>query len=424
MIITINNTNYTKLKNLKFDPQADITGTEVIVNRFECEIITDNNISEADTAYLYDDLNNLWAKYWITKSERHGEAVKIIAQSALLLLNRITMPARFYSNTSLSSALSDIFAQISAIYGTSYTIDASLSSKTITGYAPEQSARDRFQWICFVVGAYVKTFFSDTVDLLAVDDTPSLIPLEKTFYKPKLVYGDVVTAIKVTAYSYTQGTPQTTDKWVEVNGTYYIETTQDFTLANPDVPATATDNIIEIKDVKLVNTVNVSEILTRLSTYYFQSLEVEADIINNGEFLPGKRFYLYSDVKSMVVGYLKSATFSFGLQARSSLKFAQSQTINGKELAIEYYYNDKTLYTSRFWLPVGYIYTIETKYVDYYEDGHRYIFYPLTDEITGTMPDADTVVRVECDIAIDFYEAICALYNVDDIDGEEVLKIG
>lgn len=427
MKITINSNTYTKIDNLKFDPETDIAGSSLVVNEFSADIYTKTDIPVGVNAYLYDDNNTLWAKYWVVRAERKdGEIIAVTAQSIVLLLDRFTMPAKMYTGTSISLAISEVFATITAVYPTVnlYTIDSSLSSVSYTGYAPEQSARERLLWLVFVAGAYVKTYFTPTVDIIAVDDSVEQIPMSKTFWKPSVAYGDYVTKVQAKAYSYTQGTPQATDTWVEVDGTYYIQEEQNVVLSNPSVPVTAVENVIEFDKITLINLNNVDDILTKVSTYYFQRMEVSADVINNGEYVVGKRYIVNLDEKSLIAGYVTHADFSFGKQARSKLRLVQTETIDGVTLTIEYWYGRSKIGTRSYFLPKNYQYSIENPYIDYSMDAHRYIFYPIHDNAEGTILEEDMIDTENYNVAIDFDGEICMIYDVDDLDmGEEVLKI-
>lgn len=427
MRIIIDNNVYVKIKTLRFDPQADLAGSSVVVNRFNADIYTEDEISVGVNAYLKDDLGKLWAKYWITRAERIDKTtMRIEAQSIILLLDRFDMPAKMYENESITEAITEVFSLIQAIYPTTnlFTIDNALSGVTYSGYAPEQSARDRLLWLVFVAGAYVKTYFTETVDIKVVDDTLDVIPINKTFWKPSISYGDWVTAIKAKAYIYTEGEPQTTDEWVEVDGTYYIQEERELILVNPDAPVTAADNEIVFDNITLINVDNVDEILTRLSTYYFERIEVDADIINNGEYIVGERYSLNTDENNLVAGYITSATFTFGLQAKSKIKLVQTETINGSKLTIEYWWDDTKIGEHSYYFPVGYVYSVENPFIDKSLDDHRYIFYPLDDSATGTVGSEPTVDEEEYSVAIDLCEQIAFIYNVDELEmRDEVLDI-
>ena len=419
MYANINNKTYTKLRDLSFSPQADITGAEVVINQLVVTIKTDDEIAIGQEVSLFDDRDQIWAKYWITDSDKYDEfSWKIIAQSYVLLLDRRKMPAKMYSGMSAASAIAEIMGSVS------YRVDSSVTG-TITGFAPEQSARERLQWVCFCLGAYVKTFFNDRIEILDVGEDLTVIPLKKTFWKPSVSYDDYVSAIKLKLYSYRQGTPETTDQYVTPDGqTYYIETTQDITIRNPNVPASVPENVIEFNDVKLVNSTNASEIASRLSTYYFMRMEVDAEVVNNAEFKPAERYAVYLNEETLVEGYMKTADFSFGTQAKSKIKLAQSRAIDAVRTVINYLWGDVLILAQTYFLPKRYGFTIQTQYLEKYMNDHRYVFYPLTDEASGDTGDEGTTVNIQNLPALDFYERHLMLYNVDEIDGEEVLEIG
>lgn len=418
MKLTIDNTTYEEIFDLKFDPQTDITGCELPINRFTARIKTEDNISIGSYAELLDEADNTWALYKITDADRYDDyTVEIIAQSDIINLDRITMSAQMYASASLSTVIAEIMGDIS------YTLDASFTD-TISGFAPEQSARERLQWICFCIGAYVKTFFTSTVDILPVTETLSIIPSSQTYWRPKISYDDYVTAVKVRAYSYTQGTPQTTDKWVTADEqTYYIESTQDITLSNTDVPSGVPENVLEFLDCKLVNSDNVDDIASRLATNYFLREVVKGDVVDNGEFYPGQCAVMNDGTDNLVQGYIKSADFTFGLQAKASIELGQARAIDGVYVIVNYDFGGYTVRTNNYLLPSNYDYEIETKYVDITLDGHRYILYPLVTSVSGNTGEEGTTHTVSCAIALDLYQGIMKLENVDEVDGESIVSI-
>lgn len=420
MFVNINNKNYTKLRDLSFDPQADITGAEIVINQFVVTIKTDDVIEIGQEASLYDDKNRIWAKYWITDSDRYDEySWTIIAKSQVLLLDRRKMPAKMYSGMSASSAIAEVMGSVS------YRVDSSVTG-TITGFAPEQTARERLQWICFCLGAYVKSFFNDRIEILDVGEDLTVIPLQKTFWKPKISYDDYVSAIKLRLYTYRQGTPETTDKYVTPDDqTYYIETTQDITIRNPNVPQSVPENVIEFNDVKLVNSGNASEIASRLSTYYFMRMEVDADVINNAEFKPAEKYAVYMNDSTLVEGYMKSASFSFGTQAKSSIKIGQARSIDAVRAVIQYLWDEMLILAQTYFFPKNYGFEVQTEYLEKYIDDHRYVFYPLTDSASGDTGEEGTTITIQNLPALDLCGGILSIINVDDVEQRnEVVEIG
>lgn len=428
MKIVINNVAYTQIKNLSFTPETDITGNEAVINKFTADIMTSDSVDVGVNAYLYDDLDNLWAKYWLIEAVRKEKnTLSIEAQSILRILDRKTMDAAMYSSVSVSTILSNVFAGLT----NEYTLDSSFSSKTISGYCPKQTARERLQWICFCIGAYLKTFFTDKILILPVDTNTVTIPVEKTFWKPSITYGDYVTAVKATAYTYTRTTtsPQSTDKWVQVGGWYYIETSQEFTLSNPNAPQTANENVVSVSDVKIINTDNVSDVLSLLSTYYFKRIEVDADVINNGEYAAGDKVLVPVDENNFIAGFIKSTSFTFGLQAKSKIKLMQVDTVSGAHLYVVRRFDGTIKATSEYLFPLGYVYTVQNPYLDIVEIGEvvsgrrividkdgairpsygymepfiRAVYYPISQSISGTLSEDPTTVYADYNEALLFF---------------------
>ena len=422
MKITIGETTYTALKSLFYTPGTDVTGATVAINEFEVDIMTADDISIGQYAYLYDDLDALWAKYWIVFAEHIDKfTTKVKAQSTLALLERITLPPVMYSGDSVTSVLADLFDPLGS---GAYTIDNSFSGLTLTGFCPEQDAKTRLQWICFTISAYVKSFFSETIDILPVDSqTETLIPLDKHFWKPTVTYKEYVTAVNIKGYSFTQGTPSATDEWVTDGTNYYIMTTRTFTLTNPDAPAAAPTQEITIDGITLVNSSNVSGILSYLSSYYFKREEAEIDVINNGEYLPGERVIAYTDEDALCVGFINSAEFTFGVQARSRLVITPIDVKEAARITLIYKYGSLQIGSEVYYFPVGYSYSIDLPYIDIKVSEHRYIFRPTIAAVTGTVPEGGDTVEVDYAVALDYrpVSGVRTLYieSVDEVEQDQ-----
>lgn len=420
MYVKIDLTDYATIRNLVFSPQTDVTGDTVPINEFAVDIVTDDTIASGQYAELYDDMDNLWAKYWITYAERSGpDAVRIIARSDIALLDGVTLPAVMYSDAPVGDVLDATMVRQAGgglVATIDYTLDSAFSSATLTGYCPEQSARERLQQICFVIGAYVKSFFYDEIEILPIDAAAAIIPIEKTFIEPKptVAYRDHVTAVEITGFTFTEGTPATGDEYVEAGGTTYIVARQTYTLTNTDAPSTAADNIQRFDDVTLINADNVSGILARVAGYLFKRTSVQLDAIDNAEFIPGDAVNVYADPSTMFGGFIASCAFSFGLQARAQLNVTACVDIETATLTVLYKKGTRQLDHKEYALPVGYAYSIENPYIDISYGGHRYIMRPQTEAVEGTLT-GDTTVTVQYDVALDLYKGTLYVVNVDEI---------
>ena len=400
MKVKIGSKTYTAISGLSFIPETDVVGTSVPVNEFVINVYTDDSIRNGADIELRDDRNILWAKYWITAAERvASNVVQVRAQSKIMLLERVTLPAVKYNNATLLTALNTVFASLG---NNAFAVDTALDNNTvISGFCPEQTARERLLWLCFVAGAYVKTFFTDTILILPVDDTEVPVPMEQTFYKPSITYDDYVTAVEVTYYTFTQGTPQTTDKWVTDGVLYYIVTSNKVTLLNSNVPETAAENVIKVDGVTLINSANVDDICSHLAKYYFERVRMDLDIVNNANYAPGQRLLVYADEDTMVTGYASKMEFSFGLQARAKVSLIAAQLKASGNLVITYKWGTMKLKRIKYTFPVGYTYQITNPYIDLVIERHRYVFRPINQYATGTISSGTNTNTQTCAVALD-----------------------
>lgn len=420
MKAVIKNKTYTSLGNISFSPDTDITGNRTPINKASVEIITIDNIAVGQYMFLYDDANTLFVKYWIVYAERiNKNTVSIDCQSGLILLERDIKDPVMYTEEPVTDVLDDLFETLGGSSG--YVLDSSLQSATITGFCPEQSAKTRLQWVCFAIAAYVKDSFCETIEIKSVSTTATLIPMEKTFWRPSVTYNDYVTAVSITAFSFEQGTPSSTDEWVDDWTDTYIVTRQRHKLNNPDAPQDALEHVIHFDDIMLINSDNVAAMLSFFSTHYFKRMEVEADVVNNGTYKPGDCVMIYTDPTSIVKGYIDSADFSFGVQTRSRLKLTPVEEVECATLTVTCEFAGNTeipktvLSKKEYVFPVGYVYQITNLYFDCVFEEHRYVFRPTTDEVTGTMPSDGASVTVSYAIALDFAKHKLDVISVDGI---------
>lgn len=419
MYVTIGSTDYAKLKTLLFAPQVSLTVDALPVDEFQVDIITDDTISIGTTASLYDDLDDLWAKYRISYAERiDSETIRVVAQSRIGLLDRAKMHAVMYSGATAASIVGTIFASM-AMNENYYSLDSTLGAKTITGWCPEQTARERLHWVLMMVGGYAKTIYTDKIELLPVDTTATLIPINKTYWKPSLTHRDYVTAVRVTAYSYVQQEPQTKETWVSDGTNTWVQTEQQFTLYNQDAPAAAADNVVEVDGLTLVNADNVSALMTFLSQYYFTRGEVTMEVINNGEYEPGQKVTFYLDAGSMAEGYIESCSFTFGLQAKSQLKLTAVEEKDVSGLTIRCFYGTMQIGKARYTFPVDYSFSIENPYITWEMNDRRYVFRPTTAYTSGTMTSTNQVVDVQYAVALECYQEDLRVVSVDSVSVSE-----
>jgi hypothetical protein len=308
-------------------------------------------------------------------------------------------------NTNAYAVLTDIL-RLSGQSG-AVTLDADTQSEwsniQINGFCPEQTARERFLWLMLCTGGYIKSFFDTGIKVEKLEtEEAKLIPFESTYWKPTITHRDYVTQIKIHAYNYINTTPHNTDTYVTDGTTYWVQEEQIITLTNSFMPSGVPENIIEIENVTLVDANIASVIIQNLVAYYFNRMEVNLEVIDNGDYIPGDLVIAYTDEDKLVRGYIDQVGFAFGVQAKGTLHLTAATDLEGAKLTMIYKWNDAIISMQSIFLPMQYKYSVTTKYQDWTMGGHRYIFRPLQDSVSGTLV-RDTTVIVQCEVALDLY---------------------
>ena len=414
MILEIGEKRYTKLTNLKFDPSADVTGSEVPINEMIVDVVTKDDIDAGGFCRLLDDRETLWAKYWLVYADRLDKnVVRCKTQSSLKLLERRMLNPVMLTNASATDIIADIFSELGE---DSYSIDPAFENKTLSGACPKQSCKTRLQWVCFVLGAYVKSFFSEKIEILPIENVPKLIPAAQTYWKPALIYNEHVTRVHCTYYSYEIGEPGATDEWFTDGVNTYIQHGASTSLRNPDVPEGTLTHDVYFEGITLVNQDNVDEILSNLSRIYFKRISVELDAINNADYAPGDRVLAYTDIGQMVEGFIAKTSFTFGNQAMAHMSITPVDAVEVAPLVIRYEIDGATIDKAAYAFPVGYEYEVANPYFDRTWARTRYIFRPINEAASGTMEESDNFITEQYEVAAAAQEGILYLASVDDYE--------
>jgi hypothetical protein len=104
--------------------------------------------------------------------------------------------------------------------------------------------------------------------------------------------------------------------------------------------------------------------------------------------------------------------YRFGLQAMSQVELVGCQDADTAKLTVKYVWDGINLGKKVYYLPIGYTYRIENPYLDKKMNQHRYIFRPLTAELSGVL-SKKTTVTVEYAVALDLYQRTLSIYSVD-----------
>lgn len=405
MKLIIGSTTYTKISNVRFSPEVDITCASLPINEFTADIqcATDPVLSQDGYAELRDDRNALFARYYVRSLLKVAEGLyRIRAASPLFRLESKKVPAVMYNEATVGMELSRLL-ELGMGANSFWVIGTEIPGRKFSGYCPEQTIRDRVLHICLATGVFIRSFGADRGQVRDWDDTVSIIPPEETYFRPEPAYRDFIQAVKAKAYTFTEGSPQQGDTAVEAGGVSYIVTAQESSLSLlPGVTGT-TDNAVDVSSCMLINADNVDDVLSRLSKYYFYPMQVQTAIINNGTHWPGDKLTVGIGPNRLITGYMQRADFAFGVQAKNTLMLVGCTSAAAIKLTVKYVWDGVNLGKKVYYFPANYTYSIANPYLDKKMNGHRYIFRPTTANVTGTLTDSMTVT-VQYSVALDAYK--------------------
>jgi len=269
--------------SIKILQEINLISSEVAYNTLEWKLQSKEDIEfifqlkQPVEAYNGD---NLIGVFYITGSKRTAaRTYEISCQDAIGVLDGNSFAARIYSAYSAVTLINDIVGSDFAV-----EIDSSYASATVTGYIPDCTKREALQQVLFAIGAVGDTSGSKKIRVYPLPSAnPSEIPDSRQYAGGSVETEAIVTAVKVTAHTYTAGSGTVGDDVITVNGTKYVHTTAVTTITNPNVTATDKQNIVKIEDATLVSSANVAAVAQRVYDYYMRRNALNTRIVVDSE---------------------------------------------------------------------------------------------------------------------------------------------
>jgi len=341
----------------------------------------------------------------------------ITAQSILTLLEDITVPPVMYINsTSVTTALTNLFQMTDL--PVNYTADLTSSGRTIQGYLPEQSAKERLQWLCFFARLRVITVgtgYPIQIDLMPVDKI-TIYQRNRVYYHPK-VYNNSSYNINYRDYVYT-GAQTTdisaTDEWAydSISRGYYIVT-------YTDNIGTMYDRSVDFSNLTLTFD---NDIKTDLASKYAERLTIEASVLMDGvDLVEGdyialtcyqSYFQLWGTLRE---GNIGTITYTFGARAvKADIVMPFAVESDQVVLTVYYKYGNTILGSDMYAYIEGDTYEVTPPQPLEYLEGDKLGVYcawgmtTLTDAI-----DEDTWINVSYSKALEHDVSTLELYIID-----------
>lgn len=369
-------TRYDRLEALSFAPETDPTLSSLPVCECQADVVTEDELSVGDKISIYDDMDGQWFyQYWVTRAQRlSGRVVRIVAQSALALLDKVVLPPMMAASKTVPDHIGDVLAaagyynpdsevQTDDYIDTLYDFSVGRIGN-LRGFFPEQTARERIQWICQAAGLQVLQYGrSEDSHLVFIESTRvKYIPYWQTFWKPEIEIVQSVKTLRLTYYNNFTQTYHKSEGWTSgVVQEGYEDTETGVSVPEEIWYFKINESVYTSENAGATDTVTQSE-NTFLSTplwqgnvrkAWFRSYDVRLDAINNGQYWPGDRVRFHIDEKTICAGVIKSCDFTFGQQARAKLVISTDlEPVDTAHITLRYEYEGRGLGRSEFYVPL------------------------------------------------------------------------
>lgn len=307
-------------KNIKTLSEISQISEELTINTMEFKLFSLTDIDfmfqKTQKMKLYAD-NVLMGAYYIDTAKRTaGNQYDIKTKDAIGILAELSYMGGMYNNVLASTIITDIFNKCNL----EYEFAEALESKTITGYIPIMTCRDALAWICMAIGGVVNTAYSEKVIINPLQtDVKRTIDKQQQFTGASIETLSKVTGVSVEGYKYTSsgesvelfndtlndtimvqfGEPIysltiTNGTIVEsgvnyavikgngetvLSGKRYNVSTIVSSKINPSLGALDLQNIVELKNVNIINSNNIVEVRDRIYNYYINNKRINTKII-------------------------------------------------------------------------------------------------------------------------------------------------
>lgn len=312
-----------ELRSVKLIQELDPISSEIAINT--CDFTLD---SKTDMEYSFQAKQplsvyfngRLLATTFVKKSKRKAKRIwDIQSEDYIGMLDGVPYAGEMFYGADAHAVMSGILT----LAKVPFEIDEAFLEMPVTGYIPYTTSREALMQVAFAVGAVVDTSNSDVVRVFKLDDViTQTIPLQRIMQGQSFADDETVTAVEVTAHTYTAIT-ETVDlykasesgtgnnifvKFSEpmhdlsiTNGTIlagatnyaiitansgcvfkgqkYEHTTISKRKENPLVLAGTLEKVVAIENATLVSANNVDEVLNRCYTWLVKTNTTNLKIV-------------------------------------------------------------------------------------------------------------------------------------------------
>lgn len=311
--------NADELSSVKILQEINLLSSEIAVNTLNWKLRSAEGIDyifqlkQPVEAYNGETLVGV---FYITGSKRlANKTYEITCEDALGVLDGSSFAAAIFSCKNAAALIGEIIGSDFDV-----EIDSSFSSATVSGYIPDCTRREALVQVCFAIGAVCDTSGSTKIRIYpAPYSNATEIPDNRVYSGGAVDTEAIVTAVKVTAHTYTAGSGSSGDDVIKIGNETYVHTTAVTTVVNPNVTANDKQNIVEISDATLVSPSNVATVAQRAYSYFTRRDTLNAKIVVTAE-KPGDYVTINTPWGTAVTGSITEMTTNLSNTTAAEIK--------------------------------------------------------------------------------------------------------
>nr|DAR41433.1 MAG TPA: tail protein [Caudoviricetes sp.] len=266
----------------EFRNASIVTETDLLSARLAASTFRWTLDSKSDAEYMFQlkqpmevrSDGDLVGVYYIDSSSRRGARLyDIECKDALGVLGDSQFSGGVYSGKSAKAIVAEILGNI---FGVEYS---GVTDTTLTGIIAPCTRKEAMQQVLFAWGVCAATDGTDKIRIFAAASTPAEIDPNRVYSGAAVRTASAVTEVRVTAHTYTEDSSGT----ISVGGKQYKDTTQVYSIKNPNVTATDKENVVEVTGATLVSPAIGQAVARRVYHYYARRNTFNGKIVLAGE---------------------------------------------------------------------------------------------------------------------------------------------
>lgn len=267
----------TELRSARIVNQAKMLVTELPISTATWNLDVRDDVDfmfQLKQPVEFHNGDNLIGVYYINKHSRSAKGLySITCQDAIGVLRDIQFSGGVYTDYSAQQLVLDVVGSDFEVVFDGVT-DVNLSG-AIFPVAKDEA----LQQILFAWGVSAATDGGDVIRIFNPGAEAAEIGTDRTYTGNSTEVYSIVTAVQMTAHTYTQDDSGS----VEIGGVKYKDTTEVYTVVNPNVTANDKQNVVTIDNATLISPAIAQAAAQRVYDYYALRANNKAKIVWKGE---------------------------------------------------------------------------------------------------------------------------------------------